>query len=120
MGGGWPARPAVAVCCELQFFRPGARELVCQLGNCDLWARLLSNRSFSADASGLCRAKPSLRVPSGTGLPPGVASAARLYETAVRKKVVFRGLGVWGLGDGSNKAEQVRNRRTMVSGRAGR
>ncbi len=25
-----------------------------------------------------------------------------------------------GVGDGSNKAEQVRNRRTMVSGRAGR
>ncbi len=36
-----------------------------------------------ADASGLCRAKPSLRVPSGTGLPPGVASAVRLYEAAV-------------------------------------
>ncbi len=49
MGGGWPARPAVAVWFRDEVFRPPLAES--------------------------CGEKPSFRVPSGTGLPRGGAAA---------------------------------------------
>ncbi len=45
-----------------------------------LWARLLSNCSFWADASGLCRASCSLRVPSVIPISGGNATENRAHR----------------------------------------